>query len=89
MTEPPSYDRGPEAQKNIESHDSIIAHSPAPTQYLKPRSPHSSPRISPQLANPTHVDQVTLQTWTRENSLKLDRWLWYIQKEFELLGGAR
>lgn len=36
---------------------------------------------------PPHLDKLIDQPWSKEASLLLDSWLWYIQREFELVGG--
>lgn len=50
----------------------------APQQSSEARSP----------LPPPHLSELTNQPWTKENSLKLDWWLWYCQQEFELVEGA-
>jgi hypothetical protein len=36
---------------------------------------------------PEHLDKLLDEAWTSENSRQIDLWLWYVQQEFELVGG--
>jgi hypothetical protein len=36
---------------------------------------------------PPHLSELTNQPWTKQNSLKLDWWMWYCQQEFEAVVG--
>lgn len=64
-------------------------------QYSEARSPLSSSSILSEQSQqqttvpplPPHLDKLIDQPWSKEASLLLDRQLWHIQQEFELVGG--
>lgn len=37
---------------------------------------------------PPHLEELISKPWSPEANRQLDRWLWYTQQEFELVGGA-
>ena len=45
----------------------------------------TQPEASPVL--PEHLDKLLDEPWTPEASRQIDLWSWYVQQEFEVLGG--
>jgi len=55
-----------------------------PSSILSERS-QQQPTVS---ALPEYLDELIDQPWSKEASLLLDWWIWYVQQEFELVEGA-
>lgn len=76
---------------------SSLGNTPDPTHKNQQhrRSPLSSSSILSEQSQqqttvpplPPYLDKLIDQPWSKEASLLLDSWLWYIQQEFELVGG--
>ncbi len=60
--------------------------SPLPPNGFPERSPKQT-QITPVL--PEHLEKLLDSPWSPEASRQIDLWLWYIEREFELTGGAR
>jgi hypothetical protein len=53
---------------------------------IKPsQQPNKSFKTPPPL--PKHLDKLVDQPWNPKASLEVDWWLWYCQREFEMVGG--
>lgn len=52
---------------------------------LSGQQPDESSEVSP--PPPERLDKLIDQPWTKDASRQIDWWLWYIQQEFETVGG--
>jgi hypothetical protein len=69
-------------ESNIRQEENTSPNVPKP-----PSSDSTLYRRSPILPLPQHLDGLIGSPWTGENSRQVDRWLWYIEQEFETVGG--
>jgi len=53
--------------------------------HLSTQTDGTQPEASPLL--PPHLDRLLDSPWTPDHSRQIDLWLWYVQQEFELVGG--
>ena len=67
------------AQNIDETRESILALPPASTQAREARPPIQS--------LPPHLDRLINLPWTSDLRRQVDQWLWYIEPEFETVGG--
>jgi hypothetical protein len=66
--------------RNIdEIRESILAQPPASKQAREARPPIQS--------LPPHLDRLINLPWTSDLPWQVDQWLWYIEQEFETVGG--
>ncbi len=79
MQQPSNGTRRAAAQNIDETRESILA--------LKPTTKQDTEARSPILPVPSHLDRLIGSPWTSENSRQVDQWLWYIEQEFETVGG--
>lgn len=78
------------AEKRSKTDNPIVPQSSAVAQdRQEARSPHphqdSRQERSPL---PPHLDKLLDSAWSPEANRLVDKWLWYSQQEFELVGGA-
>jgi hypothetical protein len=68
--------------RNSASFKSLSRASQQPDRTQTEESKEARPAL------PEHLDKLLDLPWTSENSRQIDLWLWYVQQEFEMTGGA-
>lgn len=58
---------------------------PRASQQLDGTQTEESKEVRPLL--PEHLDKLLNEPWTADASRQIDLWLWYVQQEFEIVGG--
>ncbi|MBA2748562.1 MAG: hypothetical protein H0U45_07425 [Tatlockia sp.] len=75
MPKPP---RAMGAETQTKNLNRIVLRNSASLQYT---APIKSPALPP------HLDKLLDEAWTSDASRQIDLWLWYVQQEFETVGG--